>query len=250
MKKKDCTVAIQQSIETRLKAPLVYFDSRKYIQHNVNLGDGLGPILQFMDSMPAEGTKVMMRRAFEDGDMSFAHADYILGEWGPMTGFEVHRWEDGKIVEHWDNLQATPDTPNASGRTLTDGATDVTDPGATAASKALVNRYVDEILIGGDHARLAEFLKNDLIQHTPTFGDGAAAVSEYLSSEDAARYVTRHRTMAEGEFVLTICEGTLGGTPVAIYDLHRIEGGQIAEHWDVIEPIPPRKLWKNDNGKF
>ena len=250
MKKKDCTVAIQQSIETRVKAPLVHFDSRKYIQHNVNLGDGLGPILEFMDLMPADGTKVMMRRAFEDGDMSFAHADYMLGDWGPMTGFEIHRWEDGKIVEHWDNLQPTPKAPNASGRTLTDGATDVIDAGATEASKALVNRYVDEVLVGGDYARSAEFLDDDLIQHTPAFGDGEAAVAAHLASGDAAIYVTRHRTMGEGEFVLTMCEGTLAGAPVALYDLHRVEGGQIAEHWDVIEPIPPRAQWQNDNGKF
>lgn len=250
MRKKDCTVAIQQSIETRVKAPLVHFDSRKYIQHNVNLGDGLGPILEFMDSMPAGETRVMIRRAFEDGDHSFAHADYVLGDWGPMTGFEIHRWEDGKIVEHWDNLQPTPDAPNASGRTLTDGATEVVDPGATKASKALVGRYIDEILIGGGHNRLEEFMRDDLIQHTPAFGDGAAAVAKHLVSGQAARYVTRHKTMGEGDFVLTICEGTLGGDPVSLYDLHRVKDGLIAEHWDVIEVIPPRAQWQNDNGKF
>jgi hypothetical protein len=26
--------------------------------------------------------------------------------------------------------------------------------------------------------------------------------------------------------------------------------GQIAEHWDTIETIPPRSEWKNANGKF
>jgi predicted SnoaL-like aldol condensation-catalyzing enzyme len=32
--------------------------------------------------------------------------------------------------------------------------------------------------------------------------------------------------------------------------MYRLEGDQIVEHWDSIEPIPPRAEWKNDNGKF
>jgi hypothetical protein len=27
-------------------------------------------------------------------------------------------------------------------------------------------------------------------------------------------------------------------------------GHDTEEHWDVIEPIPPRDQWKNPNGKF
>jgi predicted SnoaL-like aldol condensation-catalyzing enzyme len=45
-------------------------------------------------------------------------------------------------------------------------------------------------------------------------------------------------------------EGEYGGVATAFYDLFRVEGGKIAEHWDTIEPIPARELWKNPNGKF
>jgi len=45
LSKKQRTAAIQKSLETREKYPISYFDSRKYIQHNVLLEDGLGPIL-------------------------------------------------------------------------------------------------------------------------------------------------------------------------------------------------------------
>jgi hypothetical protein len=38
--------------------------------------------------------------------------------------------------------------------------------------------------------------------------------------------------------------------PTSYYDLYRIEKGRIAEHWDTLEPIPPRADWKNVNGKF
>jgi predicted SnoaL-like aldol condensation-catalyzing enzyme len=42
----------------------------------------------------------------------------------------------------------------------------------------------------------------------------------------------------------------LGGRHSAFYDLFRVDGGKIAEHWDVIEPIPDPRDWKNGNGKF
>ena len=63
-------------------------------------------------------------------------------------------------------------------------------------------------------------------------------------------YHTIHKVLAEGNFVLTMSEGKLGGNPTAYYDLFRLENGQIVEHWDVIAPILPKSEWKNDNGKF
>lgn len=64
------------------------------------------------------------------------------------------------------------------------------------------------------------------------------------------RYTRVHRVLAEGNFVLTVSEGELGGTHSSFYDLFRVERGKIVEHWDTIESIAPRDQWKNDNGKF
>jgi len=47
-----------------------------------------------------------------------------------------------------------------------------------------------------------------------------------------------------------VAEGSFGDRPSSYYDLYRIQNGKIAEHWDTIEPIPPRAEWKNSNGKF
>jgi predicted SnoaL-like aldol condensation-catalyzing enzyme len=51
-------------------------------------------------------------------------------------------------------------------------------------------------------------------------------------------------------FVLVVAEGSFGDRPSSYYDFYRIQNGKIAEHWDTIEPIPPRAEWKNSNGKF
>lgn len=253
--KKERTAEIQKSLETREKFPISYFDSRKYIQHNVLLADGLGPILAFMDELPAGRTKVDVRRTLEDGDYSIAHADYELGDWGRMVGFEIHRWEDDRIVEHWDNLQPTPTSPNASGRTMTDGEAELGDNEGTSSNKALVERFTTEVLIARDLAKVAGYFEGDrLIQHSPLLGDGVPALTASLSS-GAKEYSRLHKLLGEGNMVLAMSEGATSGEdgawrPTAFYDLYRIEGGLVAEHWDVIEPIAPREAWKNDNGKF
>jgi predicted SnoaL-like aldol condensation-catalyzing enzyme len=59
-----------------------------------------------------------------------------------------------------------------------------------------------------------------------------------------------HMVLGEGNFVLVVSEGHLAGAHTAFYDLFRVADGKIAEHWDVIQAIPPREEWKNDNGKF
>jgi hypothetical protein len=51
-----------------------------------------------------------------DGNVVFAHTDYNV--FGPKVGFDIFRFEDGKIVEHWDNLQDTAARPGPSGHTI------------------------------------------------------------------------------------------------------------------------------------
>ena len=248
---KERTVAVQKSLETGERFPLSYFDSRRYVQHNLAIGDGLGALLEFIDGLPSGTTKVHAVRAFEDADISFAHLEYFLAPLGHVVGFEVHRWDDDRIVEHWDNLQPLPDGVNASGRTMTDGPTESEDHEHTQRNKEIVERFTTTVLVGGDVTRLHDFFDGDeLIEHDPLAGDGVEGLRNRIRSGGAPRYVRLHRVLGEGNFVLTIGEAEHGGQPSAVYDLYRLSGTTIAEHWDVIEAIPPRAQWRNDNGKF
>jgi predicted SnoaL-like aldol condensation-catalyzing enzyme len=51
------------------------------------------------------------------------------------------------------------------------------------------------------------------------------------------KYDRVHKTLGEGDFVLTVSEGHFAGQHVSFYDLFRVQGGKIAEHWDTIEAI-------------
>lgn len=92
-------------------------------------------------------------------------------------------------------------------------------------------------------------------QHNPAIGDGlpglGAALAQMAKHGITMKYAKVHRVLGEGNFVLTVSEGSFGGKATSFYDLFRVEGGKIAEHWDAIESIPGRDhQWKNANGKF
>jgi len=51
-------------------------------------------------------------------------------------------------VEHWDNLQEASAGPSPSGHTMTDWPTTISDADRTEANKALMKRYMDDLLAG------------------------------------------------------------------------------------------------------
>lgn len=245
-------VELLKSIETGAKEPAGAIDPSKYIQHNLDVADGIegfGVLLGRLADYPEKPT-VNTVRAFQDGDYVFAQTDYNF--FGPKIGFDIFRFEDGKIVEHWDNLMPAPASPNPSGRTALDGATQVTDLDKTAANKATAQRFVEEVLIGQRSDKAGTYFDGDeLIQHDPQIGDGAKAYLAGLTENGHDyKYTAVRKVLGQGNFVLVVSEGTDHDQPVAYYDLFRIENGKIAEHWDVIEPIPAKADWKNPNGKF
>ena len=57
-------------------------------------------------------------------------------------------------------------------------------------------------------------------------------------------YIRTHRVLAEGNFVLCVSEGTRNEVHSAFYDLFRLAGNQVAEHWNTVEAVAPKEEWK------
>ena len=253
MNKKEQVVALLKSIETGDSAPVAEINPAKYIQHNPGIKNGLAGLGEALAALPAGSARVNTVRAFQDGDYVFAHTDYNF--FGPKIGFDVFRFEDGKIVEHWDNLQEKPATPNPSGHTMIDGATELKDLDKTEANKALVAQFVSDVLMGKAPEKLTSYFDGDkYIQHNPAIADGlsglGAALEAMAKQGIAVVYSRVHKVLGEGNFVLVISKGSFAGKAVTFYDLFRVEGGKIAEHWDVVEPVLPADQHQNQNGKF
>ncbi|WP_268801725.1 nuclear transport factor 2 family protein [Sinorhizobium americanum] len=138
---------------------------------------------------------------------------------------------------------------------MIDGPTEPTNQTKTEENKALVRSFVDDILVNGRMEKLNGYFNGDnYIQHNPQIGNGlsglGAALEAMAKQGVTMKYDTIHKVLGEGNFVLTVSEGTFAGKPTSFYDLFRVEDGKIAEHWDTIETVPAKADWKNQNGKF
>lgn len=250
--KKQQVVNLLKAIETGAAEPVAVINPNKYTQHNLGAEDGLAGFGKLLQQLPKGSAKVNTVRIFEDGNYVFAHTDYNF--FGPKIGFDIFRFEDGKIVEHWDNLQTTAGA-NPSGHTMTDGTKEVIDLDKTEANKTLVRNFVNDILVNGRMEKLAGYFNGDnYIQHNPQIPDQLSGLGKALGEMAKAgitmKYDQIHKVLGEGNFVLAVSEGHLGGKHSSFYDLFRVENGKIAEHWDTIEEIPLKEQWKNNNGKF
>lgn len=250
---KEKAVALLNSFNTGDQTPISYINPETYIQHNLSVRDGLAGFGEVMQHAPPQGFKAEIVRAFQDGDYVFTHTIYDF--FGPKIGFDVFRFENGLIVEHWDNLIEVQE-PNPSGRTQTDGATDITDKEKTEANKATIKAFIDDVLLNHENDKMTTYINpNKYLQHNPAVADGldgfGAAMQYFAENGLVMEYSKLHTVLGQGNFVLAMSEGKFGkGDPTAFYDLFRLENGQIVEHWDVIATIPPKSEWKNDNGKF
>ncbi|MCK0121581.1 nuclear transport factor 2 family protein [Loktanella sp. F6476L] len=225
------------------------------IQHNDMFANGIEAQKGVVGFLSGNGDfSAEYIRVIADDNIVAVHARYEGFGPDPVIGFDVFRVEDGKIAEHWDNL-ITEQPLNPSGRSQIDGATEITDLDQTEANKALVEDFLTKSLIEHAEVNITDYISPvTYIQHNPMVADGlegfGAFMAEMAQQGISMDYTKVHKVIGEGNFVLTMSEGTLGEDPTAFYDLFRVEDGLIVEHWDVIAPMPAADAAHNEAGKF
>ena len=252
LKRKQSIKALLKSIETGESGPIAVVNQDKYIQHNPQTHEGGEGLESLFKRLSLTSPKVNIVRIFADGDYVFGHTEYEFSS--SRVGFEVFRFEGEQAVEHWDNIQMRAG-PNTSGRSMVDGPTESVDLDKTEANRSLVSEFVEQVLIARQLDRISEFMVENYFEHNSGMSDGVVSLTNVLTktmvdSEPLVRYARCHRLLAEGNFVLSVCEGLYDGEHTSFYDLFRIEGLRIVEHWDNREKVAPKSDWKNDNGKF
>jgi predicted SnoaL-like aldol condensation-catalyzing enzyme len=118
------------------------------------------------------------------------------------------------------------------------------DPQA-AANKRLVYDFWREVFEGGHMDRADKYLAESYIQHNPNVPTGRAAFVEFFSKFAKPKPIEARvkaplvAIVAEGDlvilsFVREQADPQNGGVKYTTtwFDMFRIEGGKIAEHWD------------------
>jgi predicted SnoaL-like aldol condensation-catalyzing enzyme len=86
----------------------------RYVQHNPNAADGPEGFRKFIgflrEKFPNSHSEI--KRSFVDGDYVILHV-HAVREPGARGNaiVDIFKLENGKIVEHWDVVQAIPETP-------------------------------------------------------------------------------------------------------------------------------------------
>ncbi|MEU8663550.1 nuclear transport factor 2 family protein [Actinoplanes philippinensis] len=215
--------------------------SPTYRQHSALAADGPDGLRALIAGLP-DGFRYDLHRVLADGDLVALHGTYHGFGPDPLVAFDVFRVEDGKLAEHWDALTPVV-TTTVSGRSQTDGPTAVDGGADTEAARALVTGFVETVLKGGKVDAVTDFLSTQTYhQHNVGIGDGldglGAALTALAEQGVDMVYTDLHRVIADGDFVLTVSEGSFGPTPTAFYDLFRVADGRIVEHWDITPQIP------------
>ncbi|KIC45135.1 mucin [Ruegeria sp. ANG-S4] len=226
-----------------------------YIQHDPQVPTGAEGLMGLIPLVQQSGMTATTHRVITEGDMVVLHNTYDNADaFGApsLAAFDIFRVEDGKIAEHWDNLQPIPET-TASGRGMTDGPTEITDLDKTQANKALVLGFVRDVLGGAAPENVTNYMDPEVyMQHNPSIEDGLSGLMVAIESFAAqGMVITKFEpqfAVAEGNFVFVATDAIMGGEPWAFFDLWRVEDGKIVEHWDVVSPIPAEMA--HDNGKF
>ncbi len=251
--RKESIYTLLKGIETGDPNSVSVVNEDKYIQHNPQTHEGSEGLAELFRRLSKTSPTVNIVRIFEDGNFVFAHTEYDFAT--RNIGFEIFRFEEDQAVEHWDNIQKRLG-PNGSGHSMVDGAIEVADHDVTESNRKVIELFVENVLIEGRHDKIDEyFSKGNYTEHNPHFCDELFGLQAKLPRPTTAgsnqiNYEQCHRLLAEGNFVLSVCEGHTDLIPFSYFDLYRLEAGKIVEHWDTTEAIPPEDEWKNSNGKF
>jgi predicted SnoaL-like aldol condensation-catalyzing enzyme len=99
--------------QKRVADAFSFLVSDDYLQHNPTIADGpaaaVAALTPKFDGSP--DARFEIQRILVDGDLAMVHVR-ASGPGRPDAAVaDIYRFADGKLVEHWDVLQAVPDNP-------------------------------------------------------------------------------------------------------------------------------------------
>ena len=114
------------------------------------------------------------------------------------------------------------------------------------ALRALIGAFVDR-----DPSVVEQYFTPDYIQHNPSIPNGPAPITEVIARLAQDFSYEPGMVVAEGDLVMV--HGRYvgwGPKPMVAVDIFRLEGGKVAEHWDVMQEEVPASDSANGNSMF
>jgi len=231
-----------------------------YIQHNPQAPDGPDALKYFGAALRQQFPEIanLPQRAIAEGDLVLLHSNVVFVPGTPGTAvFDIFRFQDGKIAEHWDVLQEAPAT-TANGNdmfaTLSHPVTQTAQqPWFTEFNKKLVTELFNQLVVNKNVAAIDQYIGDDYREHSPNIPDGVAGLKAGLGAYFAQfpqLSVEPKRTIAQGDLVAIHSHyiPAPGDRGRSVVDLFRVRNGKVVEHWDAVQDVPETAA--NDNTMF
>ncbi len=242
-----------------------------YIQHNPNISTGRAEFVKFFTMISAGRPPRDIQPTLANPPVvQFAKGDYVALIWeregkDPVDPtktykynfFDVVRVQNGKVQEHWDSVEKNPPRagqPNVP--VVTGVGPPPVSPKNTAEEEknlAIATVEFKDILQYG-HVELADkVMAENYIQHNPNVPGGHKGFVDFFS-KFAKPEPIKAEWKSKPELILTSGNMVLmmfdrmskdPADPTKMYkwnwfDMVRVDGGMIQEHWDQAVKNPPR----------
>jgi predicted SnoaL-like aldol condensation-catalyzing enzyme len=119
-------------------------------------------------------------------------------------------------------------------------------------NEGIVMEFIGNVFIAKNASAAVNYLEEDYLQHNPTVPTGREAFINTFTQifEENPNFNSQvQRTYTDGDYVIVHSFSPNKDNGRAIVDIHRVnDDGKIAEHWDIIQPIPSNPA--NNNTMF
>lgn len=150
------------------RSVLKYVSDKKYIQHNLYAKDQKDGLIAYLDYLSTKDIDTKVVRVFED--QNYVIAQTLSREDNTyMHIIDIFRFENGLIVEHWDNIQTIKNIDLVNGLPIK-----VLNKNSTKNNKNLIKKYIHDKIIKDN-----SYIKNHMILAE---GEFVLSVSEIKQS--------------------------------------------------------------------
>lgn len=116
------------------------------------------------------------------------------------------------------------------------------------SNKDIVRAFTQNVFNAHDLSRLDEYMRDDYIQHNPTVEQGKAGFIAFCQNRFFKTFPALHlhirHIYEDGDVVVCHNLAVLkpGEVENIVFDVYRLKGGLLAEHWDCIQHLMPEQI--------
>ena len=121
-------------------------------------------------------------------------------------------------------------------------------------NKEIVIKFTEEVFNNKNLSLIPVYMREDYRQHNPTVAQGRAGFTEFATRFTSAfpnLHLHIKHIYADGDIVISHNLAVLapGENENIVFDVYRLQDGQLAEHWDCIQHLTPEQI-KNTAALF